>query len=108
MLQQGVYDILQPETMAAEGITGMRKIGTLAQAFGRQITPHCALADLGTVAALHLVAALTGPDSKSFTIRRYVPIATGSRFSGIRLEWMSGDKWPCRRDLVWVSRSIQT
>jgi L-alanine-DL-glutamate epimerase-like enolase superfamily enzyme len=62
MLQQGVYDILQPETMAAEGITGMRRVATLAQAFGRQITPHCALADLGTVAALHLVASFTGPD----------------------------------------------
>ena len=56
MLQQGVYAILQPETMAAEGITGMRKIGVLAQAFGRQIVPHCAIADLGTVAAMHLVA----------------------------------------------------
>ena len=56
MLQQGVYDILQPETMAAEGISGMRKIGALAQAYGRQIVPHCAIADLGTVAALHLVA----------------------------------------------------
>jgi L-alanine-DL-glutamate epimerase-like enolase superfamily enzyme len=62
MLQQGVYDILQPETMAAEGITGMRKIGTLAQAFGRQITPHCAVADLGTVAALHLLASFPSVD----------------------------------------------
>jgi L-alanine-DL-glutamate epimerase-like enolase superfamily enzyme len=62
MLQQGVYDILQPETMAAEGITGVRKILTLAQAFGRQMTPHCAIADLGTVAALHLVASSAGPD----------------------------------------------
>lgn len=63
MLQQGVYDILQPETMGgAEGFTGMRKIAALAQAFGRQVTPHCALADLGTIAALHLVASFTGPD----------------------------------------------
>jgi D-galactarolactone cycloisomerase len=62
MLQQGVYDILQPETMGAEGITGVRKILTLAQAFGRQMTPHCAIADLGTVAALHLVASSAGPD----------------------------------------------
>jgi L-alanine-DL-glutamate epimerase-like enolase superfamily enzyme len=62
MLQQGVYEILQPETMAAEGITGMRKIATLTQAFGRQMTPHCAIADLGTVAALHVVASSTGPD----------------------------------------------
>lgn len=56
MLQQGVYDIVQPEVMVVDGITGLRKIGTLAQAFGRQIVPHCALADLGTIAALHLVA----------------------------------------------------
>ena len=62
MLQQGVYDILQPETMGAEGITGMRKIGVLAQAFGRQITPHCALGDLGTVAAMHLVASFPKSD----------------------------------------------
>jgi L-alanine-DL-glutamate epimerase-like enolase superfamily enzyme len=57
MLQQGVYDILQPEVMGGgEGITGLRKIGALAQLWGRQIVPHCALADLGTIAALHLVA----------------------------------------------------
>jgi L-alanine-DL-glutamate epimerase-like enolase superfamily enzyme len=62
MLQQGVYDILQPETMAAEGITGMRKIGGLAEAFGRKITPHCALGDLGTIAALHLVASFPHSD----------------------------------------------
>ena len=56
MLQQGVYDIVQPEVMMSDGITGLRKIGALAQAYGRQIVPHCALADLGTIAALHLVA----------------------------------------------------
>jgi D-galactarolactone cycloisomerase len=56
MLQQGVFDILQPEVMLADGITGLRKIGVLAEAFDRQVTPHCAIADLGTIAALHLVA----------------------------------------------------
>lgn len=61
MMQQGVYDILQPETMAAEGISGMRKIGTMAQLVGRQVVPHCALADLGTIAALHLVASWPHP-----------------------------------------------
>jgi D-galactarolactone cycloisomerase len=62
MLQQQVYDILQPETMAAEGISGMHKIGVLAHAFGRKIVPHCALADLGTVAAMHLVASWPDPE----------------------------------------------
>lgn len=61
MMQQGVYDILQPETMAAEGITGLRKIGAMAQLAGRQVVPHCALADLGTMAAMHLVASWQHP-----------------------------------------------
>jgi D-galactarolactone cycloisomerase len=56
MLKQGVFDILQPEVMLADGFTGLRKIGVLAEAFDRQVTPHCAIADLGTIAALHLVA----------------------------------------------------
>lgn len=85
MLQQHVYDILQPETMAAEGITGMRKIGILAQAFGRQIRPHCALNDLGTIAALHLVASFPGRTYwKSSTIHRFARTAIGSRSSATR------------------------
>jgi L-alanine-DL-glutamate epimerase-like enolase superfamily enzyme len=56
MLQRGVYDILQPECMAAEGITGLRKIGVLAEAFGRKVVPHHGGGQLGTVAHMHLVA----------------------------------------------------
>ena len=56
ILQRGVYDILQPESMAAEGITGLRKIGVLAEAFGRKVVPHHGGGQLGTVAHMHLVA----------------------------------------------------
>ena len=57
MLQQGVFDILQPETMLAGGISDMRKIGVLAEAFDRQLTPHVAIEEpIGAIAALHLVA----------------------------------------------------
>jgi D-galactarolactone cycloisomerase len=57
MLQQGVFDILQPEVMLAGGISDVRKIGALAEAFDRQVTPHCAIEEpVGTIAALHLVA----------------------------------------------------
>lgn len=57
MLREGVYDILQPESMVTEGITGLRKIGVLAEAFGKRIVPHHGGGDLGTIAHLHLVAA---------------------------------------------------
>jgi L-alanine-DL-glutamate epimerase-like enolase superfamily enzyme len=80
MLQQGIYDILQPEVMGAEGITGLRKIGALAQAMGRKMAPHCARADLGTVAALHLVA--SWPHSQWLEIQHDPPICDyRNRFS---------------------------
>jgi D-galactarolactone cycloisomerase len=57
MLQQGVFDIVQPEVMLAGGISDVRKIGVLAEAFDRQVTPHCAIEEpLGNIAAMHLVA----------------------------------------------------
>lgn len=58
ILQEGVYDILQPESMGGgEGITGLQKIGTLAEAYGKLAVPHHGGGGLGTVAHLHLVAA---------------------------------------------------
>ena len=56
MCEQGVYDLLQPESMVCEGITTLRKIGVLAEAFNRQICPHHGGRGLGTIAHLHLVA----------------------------------------------------
>ena len=55
MLQQGVYDILQPE-VANSGISDLRKIGVLADAFGRKIVPHHGGSGLGIMAHLHLIA----------------------------------------------------
>ncbi len=57
MLQQSVFDILQPEVMLAGGISDVRKIGVLSEAFDRQVTPHVAIEEpIGAIAALHLVA----------------------------------------------------
>jgi D-galactarolactone cycloisomerase len=56
MCEQGVYDILQPESLVAEGLTGLRKIGVLAQSYGKRVVPHHGGGDLGTIAHLHLVA----------------------------------------------------
>jgi D-galactarolactone cycloisomerase len=55
MLQQGVYDILQPE-VALSGITDLRRIGVLAEAFGRSVVPHHGGSALGVMAHLHLIA----------------------------------------------------
>ena len=56
MVEQGVYDILQPECLVAEGITGLRKIGALGEMFGKRVVPHNGGRYIGVVAHLHLVA----------------------------------------------------
>lgn len=56
MLQNNVFDILQPESMVTQGITDLRKIGVLAEAYGKKIAPHHGGRGLGTIAHLHLVA----------------------------------------------------
>jgi D-galactarolactone cycloisomerase len=56
MLEHNVYDILQPECMVLDGVTVMRKIGVLAEAFHKKIVPHHGGWDLGVIAHLHLVA----------------------------------------------------
>jgi D-galactarolactone cycloisomerase len=56
MCERGVYDFLQPEPLVTEGITGLRKIAALAEAYGLRIVPHHGGGDIGTIATLHLVA----------------------------------------------------
>jgi L-alanine-DL-glutamate epimerase-like enolase superfamily enzyme len=56
MCEQGVYDLLQPEPLVTEGVTGLRKIGALAEAYNLKVVPHHGGGDIGTVATLHLVA----------------------------------------------------
>jgi L-alanine-DL-glutamate epimerase-like enolase superfamily enzyme len=56
MLQKGVYDILQPESLVADGVTGLRKIAALAEAFGKRIAPHHGGGNIGVIAHLHLIA----------------------------------------------------
>jgi L-alanine-DL-glutamate epimerase-like enolase superfamily enzyme len=57
MLEQGAYDILQPDSLVSLGITELRKIAALAEAFGKRVVPHHGGGGLGTIAHLHLVAA---------------------------------------------------
>ncbi len=57
MVEQGVYDVLNPECLVVEGITGLRKIGALAELFGKRVVPHNGGRYIGVVAHLHLVAA---------------------------------------------------
>jgi len=56
MLEKGVFDILQPDVMVADGVTGFREIAALALAFHKRVIPHHGGGNLGTIAQLHAIA----------------------------------------------------
>jgi L-alanine-DL-glutamate epimerase-like enolase superfamily enzyme len=53
-------DIAQPSVSKIGGITEMRKIMALAEAFGVRVVPHCGYIGPGYLATLHLVASMPG------------------------------------------------
>jgi len=56
MLEKGVFDIVQPDIMVADGVTGIREIASLAASFSKRVIPHHGGGNLGTVAQLHCIA----------------------------------------------------
>ena len=56
MLEKNTFDILQPDIMVADGVTGFREIATMAQTFRKRVIPHHGGGNLGTIAQLHAIA----------------------------------------------------
>jgi L-alanine-DL-glutamate epimerase-like enolase superfamily enzyme len=96
MLQNNVYDILQPECMVTQGITDLRKIAVLGEAYGKKVVPHHGGRGLATVAHLHLVASWAhapylellheppvGDYSVGFSIFQDPPVLDGEGFIGV-------------------------
>ncbi|MBI3854791.1 MAG: mandelate racemase/muconate lactonizing enzyme family protein, partial [Planctomycetes bacterium] len=57
-LQERCIDILQPDCGHTGGISQMKKIATLAEAYNTPLAPHCTMSELGLSASLHASAAI--------------------------------------------------
>lgn len=73
MLEKGVFDILQPDVMVADGVTGLREIAALALGFNKRVIPHHGGGNFGTIAQLHCIA--SWPHSPWIEILHDPPIA---------------------------------
>jgi D-galactarolactone cycloisomerase len=73
MLENGVFDILQPDVMVADGVVGFREIGALALSFQKRVIPHHGGGNLGTIAQLHCIA--SWPHSPWIELLHDPPIA---------------------------------
>jgi D-galactarolactone cycloisomerase len=58
MLEQGCYDILQPDGLVSEGIGQLRKLAALAEVRNKLCVPHHGGGGIGTYAHLHFSASV--------------------------------------------------
>ena len=58
LIDQGCYDILQPDALLSEGVGQMRKVAALAEASGLEVAPHTWGNGIGLMANLHVAAAI--------------------------------------------------
>lgn len=70
-LQERCIDVLQPDCAHCGGITQMKKIATLAEAYFVPLAPHAVTTELGVSASLHAIAAVP-----FFVIHEYYPQIT--------------------------------
>ncbi len=77
-LQEGCIDVLQPDCCHTGGITSMRKIATLAEAYFVPIAPHCTATYLGIAASLHVVSSIP-----LFLIHEFYPKNAGFNLPGL-------------------------
>src|SRR6185369_13649800 len=57
-LTERCIDILQPDCGHTGGISQVRKIATLAEAYLVPLAPHCTMSELGLSASLHMAASI--------------------------------------------------
>ncbi len=70
-LQERCVDVIQPDCAHCGGISQMKKIATLAEAFHVPIAPHCVTTELGVAASFHVSATVP-----FFIIHEYYPQIT--------------------------------
>jgi len=77
-LHERCIDILQPDCCHTGGITSMRKIAVLAEAYFVPLAPHCTASFLGIAASLHVAASIP-----LFLIHEFYPDNNGFNPKGI-------------------------
>ena len=77
-LHERCIDILQPDCCHTGGISQMRKIATLAEAYYVPLAPHCTATFLGIAASLHVVSSIP-----LFLIHEFYPQNAGFNLPGV-------------------------
>jgi L-alanine-DL-glutamate epimerase-like enolase superfamily enzyme len=90
LIEQDIYDVIQPEAMVAETMSSLRKIAGLGELHHKLVAPHHGGGGLGVVAHLHLACAI--PNSTYFEMLCEPPEMTTADFQWYLSEPVSVNK----------------
>jgi len=71
LIEQDIYDVIQPEAMVAETLSSLRKIAALGELHRKLVAPHHGGGGLGLAAHLHLACGI--PNSSYFEMLHEPP-----------------------------------
>jgi L-alanine-DL-glutamate epimerase-like enolase superfamily enzyme len=71
LIEDDVYDVIQPEALVTETMSGLRKIAALAEMHHKKVAPHHGGGGVGIAAHLHLACAI--PNSTYFELLHEPP-----------------------------------
>lgn len=95
LVEQDVYDVIQPEALVSETMSGLRKIAALAEVHHKRVAPHHGGGGLGLAAHLHLACAI--PHSTYFEMLHEPPGMSSDDFQWYLVEPLRVDS---RGDVV--------
>jgi L-alanine-DL-glutamate epimerase-like enolase superfamily enzyme len=78
LVEQNIYDVIQPEAMVAETLSSLRKIAALGELHRKLVAPHHGGGGLGLIAHLHLACAI--PNSTYFEMLHEPPQMSAADF----------------------------
>ena len=84
LIENGCYDVLQPDAVLSEGVYQLRKVAAIAESAGLQVSPHTWTHGVGLLANLHLSASI--PNHSWFEFPHEPPGWPASAFSQMLAE----------------------
>ncbi len=82
LIEQGVADILQPDINHVGGITGLRKVGDMANYSNISVAPHACEGPIGGLATLHIDSSMP-----NFLVQEICSFATPGEKEKIWADW---------------------
>jgi L-alanine-DL-glutamate epimerase-like enolase superfamily enzyme len=90
LIEQDVYDVIQPEAMVAATMSGLRKVAALGELHHKLVAPHHGGGGLGLAAHLHLACAI--PNSSYFEMLHEPPGMSSAEFQWYLAEPLNVDE----------------